>query len=134
MIETPQEGREGIRAAVLLAKVQQIRISELVCSGMWFCFLLHSASSYKCFSFSIRVTMTATVRRQRPRRLLCWALVAVLLADLLALSGMYLAEVSKKSKEEGTRFLLNTMCSHCLLLSSAVESDSEESMSVSKMK
>lgn len=106
MIETPQEGREGIRAAVLLAKVQQIRISELVCSGMWFCFLLHSASSYKCFSFSIRVTMTATVRRQRPRRLLCWALVAVLLADLLALSGMYLAEVSKKSKEEGTRFLL----------------------------
>ncbi|XP_031200445.1 hypoxia up-regulated protein 1 isoform X2 [Mastomys coucha] len=30
--------------------------------------------------------MTATVRRQRPRRLLCWALVAVLLADLLALS------------------------------------------------
>nr|AAH19785.1 Hyou1 protein [Mus musculus] len=30
--------------------------------------------------------MAATVRRQRPRRLLCWALVAVLLADLLALS------------------------------------------------
>ncbi|XP_055477987.1 hypoxia up-regulated protein 1 [Psammomys obesus] len=30
--------------------------------------------------------MAATVRRQRPRRLLCWALVAILLADLLALS------------------------------------------------
>lgn len=30
--------------------------------------------------------MTATVRRQRPRRLLCWALVVALLADLLALS------------------------------------------------
>ncbi|ERE75022.1 hypoxia up-regulated protein 1 precursor [Cricetulus griseus] len=30
--------------------------------------------------------MAATVRRQRPRRLLCWTLVAILLADLLALS------------------------------------------------
>uniref|UniRef100_A0A8C9KI62 Hypoxia up-regulated protein 1 n=1 Tax=Panthera tigris altaica TaxID=74533 RepID=A0A8C9KI62_PANTA len=30
--------------------------------------------------------MAATVRRQRPRRLACWALMAVLLADLLALS------------------------------------------------
>ncbi|XP_021515044.1 hypoxia up-regulated protein 1 [Meriones unguiculatus] len=30
--------------------------------------------------------MAATVRRQRPRRPLCWALVAILLADLLALS------------------------------------------------
>lgn len=33
--------------------------------------------------------MAATVRRQRPRRLACWALMAVLLADLLALSGVY---------------------------------------------
>ncbi|XP_029063550.1 hypoxia up-regulated protein 1 isoform X1 [Monodon monoceros] len=33
-----------------------------------------------------RDTMAATVRRQRPRRLACWALMAVLLADLLALS------------------------------------------------
>ncbi|XP_011383192.1 hypoxia up-regulated protein 1 [Pteropus vampyrus] len=32
--------------------------------------------------------MTVTVRRQRPRRLACWALMAVLLADLLALSDM----------------------------------------------
>ncbi|XP_025784673.1 hypoxia up-regulated protein 1 [Puma concolor] len=30
--------------------------------------------------------MAATVRRQRPRRLACWVLMAVLLADLLALS------------------------------------------------
>uniref|UniRef100_A0A4W2H5S9 Hypoxia up-regulated protein 1 n=1 Tax=Bos indicus x Bos taurus TaxID=30522 RepID=A0A4W2H5S9_BOBOX len=30
--------------------------------------------------------MAATVRRQRPRRLACWALMTVLLADLLALS------------------------------------------------
>ncbi|XP_036049274.1 hypoxia up-regulated protein 1 isoform X1 [Onychomys torridus] len=30
--------------------------------------------------------MAATVRRQRPRRLPCWALVAILLADLLAMS------------------------------------------------
>nr|XP_020142325.1 hypoxia up-regulated protein 1 isoform X2 [Microcebus murinus] len=30
--------------------------------------------------------MAATVRRQRPRRLACWAVIAVLLADLLALS------------------------------------------------
>lgn len=36
-----------------------------------------------------RGTMAATVRRQRLRRLACWALMAVLLADLLALSGMY---------------------------------------------
>jgi hypothetical protein len=97
MIETPQEGREEVELLCFFAKVQQIRIFELVCSGMWFCFLLHSASSYKCFSFPIRVTMAATVRRQRPRRLLCWALVAVLLADLLALSGMYLAKVLKKN-------------------------------------
>nr|KAF6465498.1 hypoxia up-regulated 1 [Rousettus aegyptiacus] len=34
----------------------------------------------------VRGTMTATVRRQRPRRLACWALMAVLLADQLALS------------------------------------------------
>ncbi|KAB0406090.1 hypothetical protein E2I00_019211 [Balaenoptera physalus] len=33
-----------------------------------------------------RDTMAATVRRQRPRSLACWALMAVLLADLLALS------------------------------------------------
>ncbi|XP_053451184.1 hypoxia up-regulated protein 1 isoform X2 [Nycticebus coucang] len=33
-----------------------------------------------------RGTMAATVKRQRPRRLACWAIIAVLLADLLVLS------------------------------------------------
>lgn len=33
--------------------------------------------------------MAATIRRQRPGRLACWAVMAVLLADLLALSGVY---------------------------------------------
>lgn len=33
--------------------------------------------------------MVTSVRRQRLRRLARWALMAVLLADLLALSGVY---------------------------------------------
>ncbi|XP_076968814.1 hypoxia up-regulated protein 1 isoform X3 [Tamandua tetradactyla] len=41
---------------------------------------------FPCQWGSSRGTMATTVRRQRPRRLACWALIAVLLADLLALS------------------------------------------------
>ena len=44
--------------------------------------------------------MAATVRRQRPRRLACWALMTVLLADLLALSGMYPSRGVKRNINE----------------------------------
>lgn len=97
MTETPQEGRERSVAALPLAKSAADR--NLRACLFWDVAVFPSslrASSYKCFSFSARVAMAATVRRQRPRRLLCWTLVAILLADLLALSGMYLAKESKE--------------------------------------
>lgn len=47
------------------------------------------ASCYKCRFPLPRATMPATSRTQRPRRPALWALMAVLLADLWALSGMY---------------------------------------------
>lgn len=55
--------------------------------------------------------MAVANRRQRPRRLACWALVAVVLADLLALSGKYSAKESKElaSDEEGVRLLARSL-------------------------
>lgn len=51
------------------------------------------------FFSSRRGTMAATVRRQRPRRLACWAVLAVLLADLLPLSGVYPQKQSPKKNK-----------------------------------
>lgn len=58
--------------------------------------------------------MAATVRRQRPRRLACWVLMAVLLADLLALSGMYTVEGSteKMIGARGMRRLVRNFYSY----------------------
>lgn len=48
------------------------------------------------FSPLPRGVMAATVKRQRLRRPACWALLLVLLADLLALSGRYTQEGPKE--------------------------------------
>lgn len=71
--------------------------SENFCVTGWFCLLYCGIQLQVLFFSSPRSTMATTVRRQRPRRLPCWVLMVVLLADLLALSGVYpTREIQKK--------------------------------------